>query len=88
MRGSRRQELAYRFINTCLEPEIQAAIVADKKGSPTVTNARVDPQIAALPGVFTTADQWRTQALIIDHRLRAELTPEWRRWFQENIIAR
>lgn len=88
MRGSRRQELAYRFLNTCLEPEIQAAIAADKKGSPTVTNARLDPQVAQLPGVFTTAEQWRTQALIIDHRLRAEKTAEWRRWFQENIIAR
>lgn len=88
MRGSRRQELAYRFINTCLEPEVQAAIAADKKGSPTVTNARLDPQVAQLPGVFTTAEQWRTQALIIDHRLRAEKTNEWRRWFQENIIAR
>ncbi len=88
MKGSRRQELAYRFINTCLNPEVQAAIAADKKGSPTVSNARLDPAVAALPGVFTTAEQWRTQAMIIDHRLRAEKTNEWRRWFQENIIAR
>ncbi|WP_160121315.1 ABC transporter substrate-binding protein [Rhodovarius lipocyclicus] len=88
MKGSRRQELAYKFINTCLDPEVQAAIANDKKGSPTVTNARLDPAVAALPGVFTTPEQWRTQALIIDHRLRAEKTNEWRRWFQENIIAR
>jgi putative spermidine/putrescine transport system substrate-binding protein len=88
MRGSRRQELAYQFVNTCLDPQIQAAIAADKKGSPTVTNAVLDPAVAALPGVFTTPEQWRTQALIIDHRLRAEKTNEWRRWFQENIIAR
>lgn len=88
MKGSRRQELAYKFINTCLDPEVQAAIANDKKGSPTVSNARLDPAVAALPGVFTTPEQWRTQALIIDHRLRAEKTNEWRRWFQENIIAR
>lgn len=87
MKGSRRQELAYRFINTCLDPEVQAAIAADKKGSPTVSNARVDPAVAALPGVFTTPEQWRSQALVIDHRLRAEKTNEWRRWFQENIIS-
>ena len=88
MKGSRRQELAYRFINTCLDAGVQAAICADKKGSPTVSNATIAPAIAALPGVFTTPEQWRTQAMIIDHRLRAEKTNEWRRWFQENIIAR
>lgn len=88
MKGSRKQELAYRFINTCLDAGVQGAICADKKGSPTVSNATVSAEVAALPGVFTTPDQWRTQALIIDHRLRAEKTNEWRRWFQENIIAR
>jgi putative spermidine/putrescine transport system substrate-binding protein len=88
MKGSRKQELAYRFINTCLDAGVQGAICVDKKGSPTVSNAVVTPEVAALPGVFTTPDQWRTQALIIDHRLRAEKTNEWRRWFQENIIAR
>jgi putative spermidine/putrescine transport system substrate-binding protein len=87
MKGSRRQELAYRFIDTLLDPEVQAAIAADKKGSPTVSNAQLPPAVAALPGVFTSAEQWRTQAIIIDHRLRAEKTAEWRRWFQENIIA-
>lgn len=87
MKGSRRQELAYRFVNTMLDPTVQAAIASDKKGSPTVSNARLDPAVAALPGVFTTPEQWRTQAIIIDHRLRAEKTNEWRRWFQENIIA-
>ncbi|MDB5376226.1 MAG: transporter substrate-binding protein [Rubritepida sp.] len=88
MKGSRKQELAYRFINTCLDAGVQGAICVDKKGSPTVSNATVAPEVAALPGVFTTPDQWRTQALIIDHRLRAEKTNEWRRWFQEHIIAR
>ena len=37
-------------------------------------------------GVFTTADQWNKQAIIIDHKLRAEKTAEWRKWFTENII--
>jgi putative spermidine/putrescine transport system substrate-binding protein len=87
LKGSRKQELAYRFIDTLLDPGVQAAIAADKKGSPTVGNAVLDPAVAALPGVFTTAAQWQTQAIIIDHRLRAEKTNEWRRWFQENIIA-
>lgn len=87
MQGSRNQEAAWRFINTALDPAVQAAVAEDKKGSPTVSNATVPASVASLPGVFTTAEQWRTQALVIDHRLRAEKTNEWRRWFQENIIA-
>lgn len=87
MKGSRRQELAYKFIDTLLDPGVQAAIAADKKGSPTVSDATLAPAIAALPGVFSSPEQWRTQAIIIDHKIRAEKTAEWRRWFQENIIA-
>jgi putative spermidine/putrescine transport system substrate-binding protein len=87
MKGSPRQELAYRFVNLCLDPAVQAAIASSKKGSPTVTNAQLDPAVARLPGVFTTPDQWRSQAIVIDHKLRAEKTAEWRRWFQENIIG-
>ncbi|MBL7406050.1 ABC transporter substrate-binding protein, partial [Escherichia coli] len=52
------------------------------------TNAKVDPEIAKLPGVFTTAEQWKTQAINIDPKLRAEKTALWRKWFAENIMAR
>ena len=46
------------------------------------------PEIAKLPGVFTTAEQWKTQAINIDPKLRAEKTALWRKWFAENIMAR
>ena len=45
-----------------------------KKGSPVVLDAKLDPAVAKLPGVFTTADQWNKQAIVIDHKLRAEKT--------------
>jgi putative spermidine/putrescine transport system substrate-binding protein len=48
---------------------------------------KVDPAIAALPGVFTTAQQWSEDALIIDHKLRAEKLGEWKQWFAENMIG-
>jgi putative spermidine/putrescine transport system substrate-binding protein len=51
-----------------------------------VVDAKVDPAVAKLPGVFTTPDQWSKQAIIIDHKLRAEKTAEWRKWFAENIM--
>ena len=85
MKGSKKADLAYKFINTLYDPEIQADIAKLKKGSPAVLNAKVDPEIAKLPGVFTTAEQWSKQ-INIDPKLRAEKTAEWRKWFAENIM--
>ena len=86
MKGSKKADLAYKFINIALDPQVQAEVAKFKKGSPVVLDAKVDADIAKLPGVFTTADQWNKQAIIIDHKLRAEKTAEWRKWFTENII--
>jgi putative spermidine/putrescine transport system substrate-binding protein len=85
MKGSKNSELAYKFINALYDPEVQAEIAKIKKGSPAVLNARIDPEIAKLPGVFTTAAQWKQQ-INIDAKLRAEKTAEWRKWFAENIM--
>ena len=65
---------------------MQAEIATLKKGSPVVSNAKLDPEVAKLPGVFTTPDQWSKEAMVIDHKLRAEKTGEWRKWFTENVI--
>src|SRR6266481_7067274 len=86
MKGSKRAELAYKFINVALDPQVQAEVAKFKKGSPVVLDAKLDPAIAKLPGVFTWVDQWNKQAIIIDHKLRAEKTAEWRKWFAENIM--
>jgi putative spermidine/putrescine transport system substrate-binding protein len=86
MKGSKKADLAYKFINIALDPQVQAEVAKFKKGSPVVVDAKVDQDVAKLPGVFTTADQWNKQAIIIDHKLRAEKTAEWRKWFTENII--
>ena len=47
---------------------MQAEIAKLKKGSPAVLNAKLDPDIAKLPGVFTTAAQWKKQ-INIDAKL-------------------
>jgi putative spermidine/putrescine transport system substrate-binding protein len=86
MKGTKKADLAHKFIDAVLDPEVQAQIVNLKKGSPVVSNAKLDPEVAKLPGVFTTPDQWNKEAMIIDHRLRAEKTGEWRKWFTENVI--
>ncbi len=86
MKGTKNAELAYKFINVLLDPEVQKEIATVKKGSPVVSTAKLDAEVAKLPGVFTTPDQWNKDALIIDHKLRAEKTGEWRKWFTENVI--
>jgi putative spermidine/putrescine transport system substrate-binding protein len=86
MKGSKKAELAYKFINAALDPQVQAEVATFKKGSPMVRDAKIDPAVAKLPGVFTTPEQWSKQAIIIDHKLRAEKTAEWRKWFAENIM--
>jgi putative spermidine/putrescine transport system substrate-binding protein len=86
MKGSKKTELAYKFINALLDPDVQTQIATQKKGSPVVTNAKLDPELAKLPGVFTTAEQWNKEAFVIDNKLRAEKTAEWRKWFTENVI--
>ncbi len=86
MKGSTRIALAYRFIDMLLDPAVQAEVAKLKKGSPVVRDAKIDPETAKLPGVFTTPEQWKDQAIIIDHKLRAEKTAEWRKWFAENIM--
>jgi putative spermidine/putrescine transport system substrate-binding protein len=86
MKGSKRADLAYKFINIALDPQVQAEVANFKKGSPVVLNAKLDPAVAKLPGVFTSVEQWNKQAIVIDHKLRAEKTAEWRKWFAENIM--
>jgi len=86
MKGSKKTELAYKFINALLDPDVQTQIATLIKGSPVVTNAKLDDATAKLPGVFTTGDQWDKEALVIDSKLRAEKTGEWRKWFTENVI--
>lgn len=87
MRGTDKLDLAYEFINAALDPEVQAEIVRRKNGGPMVSGVEVEPEIANLPGVFMTAEEWENGAIVIDHRLRSEKLSEWRTWFSENMMA-
>lgn len=86
-RLSPRVDLAYRFINIALDPEVQSAISNRQRMGPTVTDTKIDPKITSLPGFFTSAAQWKSQALVIDHEQRAALLGDWRKWYIENVVA-
>ena len=66
MKGSKKVDLAYKFIDAVLDPEMQAEIANFKKGSPAVTNAKLDPEVAKLPGVFTHGGAMEQRSLSID----------------------
>lgn len=87
MKGTKNLDLAYQFINAAFDTESQAGVIRLKKLGPMNPATKVDPKTAALPGVFTTAKQWSEDAIIIDHKMRAEKLGEWKQWFTENIIA-
>ena len=42
MKGTKKADLAYKFINIMLDPAVQTEIATLKKGSPVVTNAKLD----------------------------------------------
>ena len=86
--GTKQLDLAYKFINIALDPATQTLVANKQKMGPVSPQAKVDPAVAKLPGMFTTAQQWKDQAIVIDHKQRAELLGDWRKWFTENLIAR
>lgn len=86
MKGSKKQDLAYKFMNIALSPEVQSKIVALKKASPIIDNANVSAEDAKLPGIFTKPEQWKKEAISIDDKFRAEETAAWRKWFTENMM--
>lgn len=86
-KGTKKLDLAYKFINAALDPQVQAGVVKIKKMGPMNAKTPVDPELAKLPGLFTNAKQWKEEAIIIDHKLRSEMFGEWKRWFTENIIG-
>ena len=61
MKGSKKVDLAYKFINIMFDPAVQAEVATLKKGSPVVSNAKLDPEIAKLPGVFSRPSNGRAR---------------------------
>lgn len=87
MAGTQNEDLAYAFIDAAFDPEVQAEITELKKLGPMNPSAEIPEELDALPGVLTSAEEWESDAIVIDHELRAELLPAWKQWFTENMIA-
>ncbi len=82
--GTKMSDAAHEFINVALDPKVQEKLCDIYKCSPMSAKAKVSPELAALPGIFTTDEQLKKQ-IIIDDETRAKLLPEWKVWFTENM---
>lgn len=84
--GSKKKDLAQKFIDLTLDPEMLAQLCNFHKCSPMNPNAKLAPEIAALPGIFTTQAQIEKEAIVVDDKTYATLLPQWKLWFTENIM--
>ena len=85
--GTKKMDAALKFIDIAFRPEIQGALAKAMKLGPMTSNAQVPADIAALPGILTTTEQW-SKTIVIDPKQRAALLPEWRTWFTENMVRK
>jgi putative spermidine/putrescine transport system substrate-binding protein len=84
--GTKHLAAAHEFINVALDPLVQHDLCKLHVCSPMSTQAKLDPDIVKLPGIFTTPEQWKSEAIVIDDGVRAKLLPEWKAWFTENMM--
>lgn len=84
--NTKKLDAAHEFINVALDPAIQEQICEFHKCSPMNRKAKVSEELAKMPGVFTTDEQWKTQAIVLDDETYAKLLPAWKTWFVENMM--
>jgi putative spermidine/putrescine transport system substrate-binding protein len=85
--GTKKMDAAQKFIDIAFRPDMQGAIAKAMQVGPMTSNAEVPKDIAALPGILTTEEQWK-KTIVINPKLRAELLPEWRTWFTDNMVRK
>lgn len=84
--GTKMLDAAHEFINVALDPKVQEQICEFHKCSPMNKKAQVSAELAKLPGIFTTPEQWEKQAIVLDDATYAKLLPVWKTWFTENMM--
>ncbi|MFU0504780.1 ABC transporter substrate-binding protein [Pseudaminobacter sp. NGMCC 1.201702] len=84
--GTKKLDAAHEFINIALDPAIQEQICEFHKCSPMNKKAKVSPELAKMPGIFTTPEQWEKEAIVLDDATYAKLLPLWKIWFTENMM--
>ena len=85
-KNSKKKELAEQFLNIALEPEMLAKLCNFHKCSPLTAEAKLDPEVANLPGIFTSQEEIEKGTIVLDDKTYATLLPQWKAWFTENMM--
>ncbi|QIB34995.1 ABC transporter substrate-binding protein [Ancylobacter pratisalsi] len=85
-KNSKHKEWAEQFLNIALEPEMLAKLCNFHKCSPMSPEAKLDPEVAKLPGIFTSQEQIEKEAIVLEDKTYATLLPQWKVWFTENMM--
>lgn len=88
MAGTKKADAAHQFVNFALSKEVQERLVQGFKAGPVHPGAAVPEKLRGQPGVFTTAQEWKDKAYIMDDEVRATTLPAWKEWFNANIVTR
>jgi putative spermidine/putrescine transport system substrate-binding protein len=88
MAGTKKSAAAHQFIDFALSKDIQEQLAATFKAGPTNLKATVPAKLKGQPGVFTTPQEWKERAYIMNDDARAKTLPAWKEWFNANIVAR
>ncbi|MGH7069915.1 MAG: ABC transporter substrate-binding protein [Acetobacteraceae bacterium] len=84
--GTKHLDAAYKFVNVALSAKVQAELCDIFRAGPLNRNAKIDPDLAKMPGVFTTPEQWKTEAIDVPDEIRAKLFPVWKDWWTEHLM--
>lgn len=84
--GTKNLDAAYKFVNIALSAKVEAQLCDIFRAGPVNPNAKIDPALAKMPGVFTTPEEFKTEAIDSPDGERAKLFPVWMDWWTANVM--
>lgn len=88
MRASKKKDLAYKYLNILLDPQVQSEIAQALAVSPANSKAVLPDSFKATPGIYATPEKFLSETIQLDNKLRAEKLSEWGAWYTENLSSR
>jgi putative spermidine/putrescine transport system substrate-binding protein len=88
MAGTKKTDAAYQFVNFAVSREVQEQMVQALRVGPVHGRAVVPENLRGQPGIFTSPQEWKEKAYIMDDEARAKTLPAWKEWFNANIVAK
>ena len=88
MANGKKSAAAHDFVNFALSKEIQEQMVATLKIGPTNPKAAIPASLNGMPGIFSSPQEWKERAYIMNDEVRAKTLPAWKEWFNANVVAK